>query len=188
MQAVVNVLLSKIKEHNPELNEAQIRSRRFGLEVLLNELSKSLIYLFVFAIFSLAGYYLVSMIVYCTIRMLTGGYHAGSYWGCLLISFIGFAVPVFCGQLIEMDWIVKSAFLLASLIITMVFAPVTHKNTPKRNLSNARKFKGLSIAVMALWSSLSFLLPGAWSVTVVFVIFVEAVMQPLGKRFNPVMK
>ena len=188
MQALVNVLLSKIREHNPELNEAQIRSRKFGLEVLLNELSKSLIYLFIFAIFSLAGYFLLSMLIYCTIRMVTGGYHARSYWECLVTSFIGFAIPILCGQLIEMGWIEKSVFLLASLVITMVFAPVIHKNTPKRNLSNTRKFKTLSVALVALWSSLSFLLPGAWSVTAVFTIFVEAVMQPLGKRFNPVMK
>jgi accessory gene regulator B len=188
MQIVVNALLSRIREYNPELNEAQIRSRKFGLEVFVNELSKTLIYLLIFALFSLAGYYLMSVLIYCTIRIVSGGYHAKSYWGCLIVSFIGFAVPVFCSQYIVLEWYEKSVLLMASIVITMAFAPVNHKNTPKKNLPNAGKFKMLSIVMVAFWSILTFLLPGAWSTTAVFTIFVEAVMQPLGKLFNPIVK
>jgi accessory gene regulator B len=188
MQIVVNALLSRIREHNPELNEAQIRSRKFGLEVFVNELSKILIYLIIFTVFLLTGYFLLSLLIYCTIRSVSGGYHARSYWGCLIISFIGFAIPVFCSQFVILEWYEKSVLLLVSTVITMVFAPVNHKNTPKKNQPNAGKFKVLSIVIVIFWSMFTFLLPGAWSVTAVFTIFIEAIMQLLGKRFNPVVK
>lgn len=187
MQRVVNALLSKIREHNPGLNEAQLRTRKFGLEVLGNELSKTLVFLIVFSLFSLTGYFLLSMLIYCTTRVATGGYHAKSYWGCFVVSFLCFAFPVFCGQYIELEWRERLAVLLVSILTTMVFAPVLHKNTPRKNLVKAGKFKILSIVLVAFWSSLSFLLPGAWSVTSILTIFVEAVMQPLGKRLNPVL-
>lgn len=188
MQIVVNALLSKIREHNPELNEAQLLTRKYGLEVFVNEIAKFLAYLFIFSLFSLTWYFLLSMLVYCTIRVISGGYHAGSFWGCLVISFIGFAIPVFSGQFIQLAWYEKAVLLLASLAITMIFAPVNHKNTPKRNLSNAGKFKVWSVFLVAFWGGIAYLLPGVWSVTAVFTIFIEAIMQLLGKRFNPVMK
>lgn len=188
MEIVVNALLSKIKEHNPELNEAQLRSRRFGLEVFLNELSKTLVFLFVFSLFSLMKYFLMAMLIYCTLRVVTGGYHAGSYWGCLVVSFIGFAIPVFGGQYIDPGLIVKSVLVLASLIITIAIAPVNHKNTPKRALLNRKKFRIWSIMLIALWCGVTYLLPDVWSVTAAFTILTEAAMQIIGKLFNPVLE
>lgn len=188
MQIVVNALLSRIKEHNPELNEAQLLTRKYGLEVFLSELSKFVTYLLIFSLISLTWYFLLSMLIYCTIRIVSGGYHAGSFWGCFVISFIGFAIPVISGQYVQLDWVEKFILIIVSLVITLVFAPVIHKNTPKRNLSNAGKFKILSIVLVTLWGGLAFLLPGAWSVTAVFTIFMEGIMQLIGKRFNPVIK
>lgn len=186
MQIVVNALLSKIREHNPELNEAQLKTRRYGLEVCVNELVKMLIYLTVFTIFSLGGYFLLSMFIYSTIRILTGGYHAGSFWGCFVISFIGFAAVILGGQYIELLWFEKAVLLLISLSITLIYAPVFHKNTPRKNLAKKGKYKLISVLLVTFWSGLACLLPGVWSTTAIFSIFLEAVMQPLGKKLNPV--
>jgi accessory gene regulator B len=188
MQAVVNMLLSKIKEHNPDLNDAQLRSRRYGIEVFLNELSKTIIFVVLFAAFSLVGYFLMGMLIYCTLRTITGGYHAGSYWACLAVSLAGFAVPIFSAQYIDPGSTGKTLILLAALIITIAIAPVSHKNTPKKTLPNKQKFRILSIVLVIFWSVTTYWLPGAWSVTAVFIILTEAIMQILGKLFNPVLE
>jgi accessory gene regulator B len=182
------MLLSKIKEHNPELNEAQLRSRRYGLEVFLNEITKTLVYMLVFAVFSLEGYFLLAMLIFCSLRVVTGGYHAGSFWTCLVISFIGFALPIFGGQYIDPGWMWKTVILLVSLLITVAIAPVSHKNTPKKALQNIQRSRILSIVLVIFWSVTTYWLPGAWSVTAVFIILMEAIMQILGKLFNPVLE
>lgn len=188
MQIIVNALLSKIREYNPELNEAQINSRRFGLESLINEMSKALLYLLIFTVFSLAGYYLLSLLIYSTIRLATGGYHAKSYLGCLIVSFIVFIVTVFSGQYIDLTIMERSIILAVSLIITIIFAPVKHKNTTRKNIAKARSFKLLSVVLVVFWGGFTYLLQGALGVTAVITIFIEAIMQPLGSKFNPGMK
>ena len=188
MQIIVNALLSKIKEYNPELNEAQINSRRFGLETLVNELSKALIYLIIAAIFSLTGYYLLSLFIYSTLRLATGGYHAKSYIGCLVSSFIVFAAAIFAGQYVEMTVWMQAAALIAAFVITLIFAPVKHKNTTRKNLANLKRYRLLSLVLVLGWSVIALLLPGAWGITAVVTILIEALMQPLGKLFNPAVK
>jgi len=103
MQVLVDTLLSKIKKYNPEMNEAQLKTRKYGLEVLLGELSKALIYLLIFALFSLAGHFLLSTIIFCTIRLVTGGYHAKSYLSCLVVTFIIFAAIIFPKPIYRID-------------------------------------------------------------------------------------
>lgn len=188
MQVLVDTLLSKIKKYNPEMNEAQLKTRKYGLEVLLGELSKTLIYLLIFALFSLAGYFLLSTLIFCTIRLVTGGYHAKSYLSCLIVTFIVFAAIIFPSQYIELTIVEQSIILALSLIITILFAPVKHKNTTRKNMARAGHFKFISILLVVFWSGVTYFLHGAWSTTAVFTIFAEAVMQPLGKLFNPIEK
>lgn len=188
MQTIVNALLSKIRQYNPELDDAQINSRRYGLEVLLNELSKVLIYLLIFSLFSLAGYYLLSTVIFSTIRLHTGGYHSKSYLGCLIITFIMFAVIIFSGQYIDLTIAERSILLGVSLIITIIFAPVRHKNVTRKNLAKARSFKLKSVLFVVFWGGFTYLLDGAWGATAVITIFIEAIMQPLGRQLNPIEK
>lgn len=186
MQVLVDTLLSKIQKYNPGMSEAQLKTRRYGLEALLGELSKALIYLLVFAFFSLGGYFLLSTLIFCTIRLATGGYHAKSYFRCLIATFIIFAAILFAGQYFEPSILEKSIMLALSLIITVLFAPVQHKNTTRKNIARAGRFKLISILLVVFWSGVTYFLHGAWSVTAVFTILAEAVMQPLGRLFNPV--
>jgi len=188
MQAIVNMLLSKVKKYNPDMNEAQIKTRKYGLEILIGELSKTLIYLFVFSLFSLAGYFLLAALIFCTIRLATGGLHARSYLSCLIVTFIIFAVILFAGQYFELSIVEKSIMLVLSLASTILFAPVKHMNTAHKNLAKAGQFKLISILFVIFWSLATYLLKGAWSNTAVFAIFTEAIMQPLGKLFNPTEK
>ncbi len=188
MQIVINTLLSKIKKYNPELNEAQISSRKFGLEILINELSKVIIYLIIFSIISQTGYYLLSLCIYSSIRLATGGYHAKSYLGCLIVSFIIFSAAVLSGRYITLIMPIKAALLLVSLNITAIYAPVEHKNITQKNRRRRKTFKWLSLLLVIFWSCFSFLLPGGWGVTAIATIFFEALMQPVGKWFNPVIR
>jgi len=188
MQIIVDTLLAKIKKYNPGMNEAQLKTRKYGLEVLIGELSKMLIYLIVFSLFSLAGYFLLATLIFGTIRLATGGYHAKSYISCLIVTFIIFAAIIFTGQYIEPTILEKSIMLVLSLVITILFAPVKHKNTTRKNMAKAGNFKIKSILFVLFWSGVTYFLKGAWSVTAVFTIFAEALMQPLGKLFNPMGK
>jgi accessory gene regulator B len=182
------MLLEQVKKYNPELNEEQLKTRKFGIETIVNELSKIIIYLVIFSLFSLTLNYLLSLIVYSSIRSVSGGYHARSYWGCLVTSFVTFAVTVFLGKYLFLSISARVLLIAAALIITIIFAPVSHMNTPKKSRTKPGRFKVWSVVLVLFWASFVFLLPDMWSITITITIFVEALMQPLGKLLNPLIK
>jgi accessory gene regulator B len=152
---------------------------------MISELSKALIFLALFAMFSLAGHYLLSLLVYVTARAVTGGYHAKTYWGCFFATLAIFLLSVFSGRVLEITFLERSLLLLAALFLTLVFAPVRHKNTRAVNVAKRDRFKLLSIALIAFWGGVSCLLPDSLGVTAAVTVFLEALMQPVGVLFNP---
>lgn len=188
MQWIVNKLLDKIKKYNPELNEAQLKTRKYGLEAMLSDLSKFLIYLVIFSIFNLTGYFLISSLVYTTIRAVTGGYHAKNYWQCLVLSFLLFAAVIDIGRNIPMDFVARVIVLAASLCLNLIFAPVEHPNKPVKDSSKRTKYKIISSILIGIWCIICLMLPDRWANTVAASIALAAIMQPVGKVLNPAKK
>jgi accessory gene regulator B len=188
MEWLVNVLLSKIKKYNPEMSEAQLKTRKFGLECLLSDLSKFIFYLIIFSMFNLMLYYLISALVYSSIRSVTGGYHANSYLACFFVSFAVFVAAILAGRFVELSFIMQIILLCASLLLDIIFAPVEHPNKSARSEARRRKFKKISIVLICFLGAVSLILPYNYAICAEASIFLAAVMQPMGLLLNPVHK
>lgn len=184
MEKLIDALLVKVKQYNPELGEAQLRTRKFGLECLVSEVSKTLIYLLVFLLLGMPQYFLVSFLVYCTIRITSGGYHANGYWTCFAVSLAVFMISVYAGRLLPMERLVLIPVLVILLVINGVFAPVDHPNKPNKDPEKRKKFKIISTALVFSWGAISFLLPEQMAMTVAVSILFAVGMQPVGKVLN----
>lgn len=75
---------------------------------------------------------LMFLIPFAVLRASSGGYHAKTWWGCVLASlFIVFAVSFLL--LIDLDSAslpLTLALIIASAVLTFVLAPVAHSNRP----------------------------------------------------------
>lgn len=184
MKLIVDLLLDNIKKYNPGMTEAQLRTRRFGLESLLYELSKTIIYIILFSILGHTAPYLVSFLVYGSIRSFSGGYHANSYWSCFFVSLIGFIFTIGSGLYLEISNIACVILLVVSALIDLVLAPVPHPNKPNMDPVKRKRFKLISFIVMLVFGGIAFILPYQYKITVVASILLAAIMQPLGLWLN----
>lgn len=166
------------------MTEAQLRTRRYGLESLITEFSKSIFYLILFTVFGFTVPYLISYFTFAIIRGFSGGFHANSYWGCFIISLTGFIAIIFTGYYIEIPNYVILILLFISVCIDLLIAPVSHPNKPNKDILKHRKFKIISGLLMTVLGGAAFLLPGQYKVTVIASILLVAVMQVFGRLLN----
>jgi accessory gene regulator B len=184
MKPMVDTLLDNMKKYNPEMTEAQLRTRRFGLESLITELSKTLVFIIIFSIIGVALPYVVSLLVYGAIRAFSGGYHANSYWSCFFISLVGFAFTIGAGFYSGIGNIACIAALAASTAVDLVFAPVPHPNKPNKDPLKRKRFKIISFIIILVFGGIAFLLPYQYKITVIASIVLVAVMQLFGHWLN----
>jgi accessory gene regulator B len=181
-------LLNKIQDNDASLSESQLRIIKFGLECLFSEFSKFIVYLIIFWAMSLLELYLSSVIVYCTIRAASGGYHAKSYYGCFVISFVIFLSCVMAGKYLLLDNNIKIALLIASIALNCYFAPVDHPNKPIKSATRRKKLKLISIGIASFWGLISFLFQSDISTTIMISVFLAAIMLPVGLITNSIEK
>ena len=184
MKLIVDPLLDNIKKYDPEMTEAQLRTRRFGLESLVTELSKTLIYLILFSVLGVTLPFLVSFLVYGSIRAFTGGYHSNSYWGCFFVSLAGFMVTIGAGYYSNISNAACLTMLVISLVVNIVFAPVSHPNKPNKDPAKRKRFKIISSIIILVFGSAAFLMPSQYRITVIASISLAALMQLLGLWLN----
>lgn len=70
----------------------QIAQLKYTFTVLFSEISKMVIIAFLLR--NHFTMFLYAAVVLCTLHISSGGLHAKTYWGCLLMSFLFFYVPI----------------------------------------------------------------------------------------------
>jgi len=184
MKRIVDLLLDNIKKYNPGMTEAQLRTRRFGLESLLYELTKMIMYLILFSILGHTVPYLVSLLVLGSIRTFSGGYHANSFWGCFFVSLTGFIFTIGSGLYLEISDIACVVILALSAATDLVFAPVPHPNKPNKDPVKKKRFKLISFIIILVFGGIAFILPNQYKITVVTTILLVAIWQLMGLWLN----
>jgi len=185
MQRIVGAIVNGIVgSSGKNYTELQIKTMKFGLETLLNEIVKFLIYFAIFAALSLLPYYLTACIFAFLIRFFAGGYHSDTLLGCLITSFITFLLIVLGGTMISIGVCWKTALAFSSIAVTVLYAPVDHPNKPIVNPDRRKRFRTASIVTAVLLSIIGLALPGSYSNVSILGIFITALMIPAGHFKN----
>ncbi|MDK2800774.1 MAG: accessory regulator [Clostridiales bacterium] len=181
MQKVAQIITKAIQRENVNLTELQVKTIQFGLECLLGELFKIIIYLMIFSMFSLTQYFIITMFFFSTLRLIAGGYHAKTYWGCFFVTLLIFGAVVGIGVQFPLPLYVRVLTILVSLILVWIYAPLDHPNKPIISEVRRKRFKYLSVMLAVLLSGVSFFLPSLQSGTAVVAILFESISLPVGK-------
>lgn len=181
MEKLAEKIKNIICRNNPDLTMEQGETIKFGLECILNEVSKTVIYLIIFSSLSLTVHFLIAMVFFCVPRLFAGGYHARTFLECFFVTFIIMSIGIFTGSQFGVPFAGRIFLLLTSISLAWVFAPVDHPNKPIISIARRKRFKYLSVAVFIFLACITFLLEERLAATAVMILFVEALLLPVGQ-------
>lgn len=127
------------------------------LKTFGSELSKFLVMLILFH--NDLPLYFFSIVLLCTLRMTSGGFHCSTYWRCFTVTLSYMILVMF---LLPNLWIGKTMqiiLLLACIITNFILAPITSiRHVP---LSNKAKkiYKYISTGILSIYSLLLLIIP-----------------------------
>lgn len=105
-----------------DFTDYQIAQLKYTFTVLFSELSKFVIIAFLFR--NHFAIYLYAAVLLSILRLSSGGLHAKTYWGCLLMSFLFFYAPICLLPHIEISKIWMAALILGCAAAIGLIGPV----------------------------------------------------------------
>ncbi len=136
-----------IVSHASNLESSQTDSIRYAIETLLGEFSKFMILWFLFYAMHLSDLFIISFLVFSSIRVVAGGFHFSSYLTCLIGSFIMYAIILYCHQFIPLTSYSSYLLIILALIPLYIYAPIIPLNRYDYN-QNTIHVKRFMAAIM----------------------------------------
>ena len=133
------------------LSEDTIDCMEYTLKSFLNEISKFLLYGLIFAGFHLLPDYIISYLVFVTLRLFTGGIHCKTYWKCFLLSFVFILICVLLPHFLVIRLWILIVIAGFSLILPILFAPVTPSFRMIKKKEDRVKLRVLAVLVTLFW-------------------------------------
>ncbi|WPC40131.1 accessory gene regulator B family protein [Clostridium sp. JS66] len=186
MNKFINCLVQKISETNPEFSDLELKKMEYGLVCIFSEITKIIPYFIIFYFFSLEKYYIVTIIFFCPVRIFSGGYHAKTYWGCLFITFVIFALIIIISKYSAFNIIILILLLIISFILICIFSPVDNINKRIKSKERRLKLKHCSIITALFLSILCYFIPHKFLSTAIISIASATILMMIGKINNKI--
>ncbi|WP_129599703.1 accessory gene regulator ArgB-like protein [Anaerophilus nitritogenes] len=180
MEKISQNITNLIQRNNSNLTGLQILKIKFGLECLLGELTKTIMYIGIFSVFSLTKNFLIGLLFFCLIRSVAGGHHEETYWRCFFTSLFIFSTIVIVGTQWNISINIRILMLIVSIALVWIYAPVDHPNKPIISEIRRKKLKYISLLLTILMGAISFFLPQNYHATAMMAILLEALSLPIG--------
>lgn len=145
MEKIAGMIADFLTEKNDMTSEER-EICRYGYEIVLSSIAGYLLVIGIAAVTGSLMECLVYLVVFVTMRLHCGGYHANTYQRCFLSMGCVFAV-----YLLILNWVqqigipVMAGMLLVSAAAVLLWAPVENKNKP---LSKAEKKRERIISIL----------------------------------------
>lgn len=157
IEAIVLGIFSYIKKNKNLAYDDQIYI--YGLEILISTILDTIIVITLSLVFNNFIGTLVFLIVFSTLRLLTGGYHAKTYLGCsvvlvvIYLSYIGITVLITPYYSIVL-------LIFTSVLAFFIIVKYSPIDNPNKHLDSQEKkrFKGRSIIMLSILLILSLII------------------------------
>lgn len=146
-------LANKVAEvvvSNHPYSEEESRRIRYGLICIFSDMYKLLLYLVIFAIFSLTKQYLIALIGVVVLRPYLGGFHAKNEITCIFISFFYLLLSILLGRLDMVPQFVQIGVLIIFPAIGAIISPVRVNKVVPFNIKIKITVAVLTVALLLL--------------------------------------
>lgn len=158
IDTISNVLVNFLLKHDVIKDTEDERAYyKYGMEISISSILGIVLITSLGIVFQKVMFALIYTIMFMTLRQITGGYHAKTYFKCNLTMCLSFCTTII------LSFLLKSIFcsgtfiihLLLSIAITIVFCPVANENKPIKPESK-NKFKIFAVILSVFFSLIGY--------------------------------
>ena len=166
------------------IDDEKMEIYQYGYEILTSSFITLLIVIVLGAVIKCLFASLLYFVIFASMRLICGGYHAKHYWSCNLIFTIVTATLLLLFKYIPMDGYASIHYttLVFSVLVVFVYAPVENKNkmlnTRKKTLF--RIISRITVVLYALLSCLIYILQIPYSKLIDLTLLVVAISIWIG--------
>jgi len=166
---------------NKEFDTLQKIKIKYGVECIVSELSKIIIYFILFSLFSLTKEFIIAILFFSSFRIYSGGFHQNTYISCFITSFFLLFIIIKLPYLIPFTLKTKIILIIVTYILTYVYSPVDHPNKRIKSKKQKNKIKYISIFVLIILSFISVTLKPIFSNIAISALFIQSITLLVGK-------
>ena len=153
IEKLVNNILNKIKEKNPNLTELEKDRIWFGLMILFDEIPKLILLSLITWYFGVINLMLISFISFSIYRLFSGGIHLKSHIGCFIMSFVVFVGTPIISKYVTWDNNILKYFIFTmiwiyNMLMIRLYAPADTEAVPIINKQQRKQQKIMSYITM----------------------------------------
>ncbi|MGE5615222.1 MAG: accessory gene regulator ArgB-like protein [Bacillota bacterium] len=183
---ISNYMTDMIYETLPGIEPERREIIEYGVYMTVSELVKITVMIILSAVIGVLPYVLCVIVVFGMQRMLLGGVHAKSQWGCM----ISYSIIVFC--IIALSYVsqVDRLYLMIpivpfSYITAYKYAPADLPQKPVKSKRQRKQLRVGGYILLAVLFTAAYFLDRIWSNIILFTCFVvSALMTPLVYRIT----
>lgn len=145
---ICDKLMKRIRAKMPEVDDERAEVIKYGLELIIGEIPKFFITLFIAWILGVLKYTLITILIVLPYRISAGGLHLKSHIGCILGTTTFYVGSAFISKImIFPSMAVKVFFLISVLIFSIImitlYAPADTENVPilQKKVRKEKKIK-----------------------------------------------
>ena len=155
IDAVCNTLTNKIRKKMPEVDDERAEVINYGLQLVMGEIPKTFIILFIAYILGVFKLTLLSMLFILPYRAVSGGTHLHTHIGCIIATTIFYSGNAILSKYIVFpDIYIKCIFIVLvwifSMIMIKLYAPADTIDLPILRKKERKIKKMLSYIIMTI--------------------------------------
>lgn len=148
-----------VKKDTIPNDEDELAHYKYGIEITISSFLNIILVTLLGVVLSKINMSVIFLILFISIRQLTGGYHANSYFKCNITMCVSYSVCILITMILKnhftMFWAV--AHIILSSLIIILFCPVSNKNKPIKTESR-NKYKIASLIISDFFSALGYVI------------------------------
>ena len=147
-------LTNRIRKEMPEIDDERAEVIMYGLQVIIGELPKGLLILFIAYILGILKLTLISILIIAPFRCFSGGTHMKTHIGCIVSTSILYIIPAILSKHIILTGIIK--YIMAAIVwvfgmfMIKFYAPADTENVPilsKKERKNKQIFSYIMLSI-----------------------------------------
>ncbi len=150
-----NKIVCYIKKYKCTITGDDEEVLRYGIQIYYFNISKLLILFTVSIILNIFSKTCIAFILVVALKRFAYGFHADTFWSCLVITFINIFGIVYLSELF-LNSLIRIALAVISLILFALFAPADTEERPIVGSKKRLRLKIQIISVSILYFALSF--------------------------------
>lgn len=157
-------LTRKIQKEMPDIDTEKAEVIQYGLELIIGEIPKLAIILFIAFFFKIGWLFLFTYAILLPYKVCTGGFHCKTHIGCFIGTCIMYFGTVFISKYIEFNpmylkyVVIVLSWIFSTIMITL-YAPADTENVPILRLKERKKKKLLSYIFLSINLIIALILP-----------------------------